>query len=83
MSLQALAQEPFVLPAPGTMIPQSNGFAPAVLRSIKIFPDNPLKFDFILDAGESTLKEDALQEESTKLIKYTASIQVCELRKAV
>ena len=58
------------LPSPGVMVPLSPGFAPAILKGVKIFPDNPLRFDFIIDTGDSGLKKEALKEESTKLIKY-------------
>lgn len=58
------------LPNPGVMVPLSPGFAPAMLRGIKIYPNNPLKFDFILDSGDTGLKGEALKTESEKLIKY-------------
>ncbi|MBF0522820.1 MAG: hypothetical protein HQL24_07175 [Candidatus Omnitrophica bacterium] len=45
-------------------------FNPVVIRGIKIFPDNPLKFDFIVDTAQSNLKDEAFKQESTKLIKY-------------
>ena len=38
-----------VLPAPGVMVSATNAFHPAVVKGIKIFPDNPLRFDFIID----------------------------------
>jgi hypothetical protein len=40
-----------VLPAPGQMVPLSASSAPAVLKGIKIYPENPFRFDFILDVG--------------------------------
>ncbi|MDD3375412.1 MAG: hypothetical protein PHY73_06820 [Candidatus Omnitrophica bacterium] len=58
------------LPNPGVMVPSSPGFAPAMLRGIKIYPNNPLKFDFILDSGDTGLKGETLKPESKKLIKY-------------
>jgi hypothetical protein len=58
------------LPAPGTMILPSTSFIPPVLKGIKVFPDNPLKFDFIIDTGHAPLKEEGVKIESTKLIKY-------------
>ncbi len=64
------AQESLFLPAPGTMVVASPNFIPAVMKGIKIFPDNPLRFDFIIDTGHSNLAGDALKTESTKLIKY-------------
>src|SRR3989338_2957845 len=64
------AQNAFTLPAPGTMITLSPAFVPPMLQGIKIFSNNPLRFDFILDTGNSTLQDEGLQEESSKLIKY-------------
>lgn len=58
------------LPAPGTMVKLSAGYAPAVIKGIKIYADNPLRFDFIIDTGDSKLNDDALKDESAKLIKY-------------
>jgi len=61
------------LPNPGQMVPLSPGFIPAVVRGIKIHPDNPLKFDFIIDSGDSNLKGEDLKDESEKLIRYFLS----------
>ena len=60
------------LPQPGTMLNLSRAFVPVLVRGIKIYPDNNLKFDFILDSGstESGLNESSLKQESTRLIKY-------------
>ncbi len=58
------------LPAPGTMVRMSPGFTPAIIRGMKIFADNPLQFDFIVDRGDSGLKGEALKSEGEKLIKY-------------
>jgi hypothetical protein len=70
------AQE-FTLPAPGAMVALSPTFDPPILKGIKVHPDNPFKFDFILDQGDS--KDANLKEESTKLIKYfMASLTIPE-----
>ena len=45
------AQE-FRLPVPGVMVRQSPAFNPPILKGIKVHPDNPLSFDFILDTGD-------------------------------
>ena len=62
------------LPVPGTMVSVSEAFAPALIRGMTIHPDNPLRFDFIVDVGDSGLKADKdrrrLSQESKKLIKY-------------
>ncbi|GEM_PF-6306142 len=73
------AQAVFNLPVPGTMVPVSAGFVPARLIGITIHPDNPLKFDFIVNTGDANLTGQALKEESRKLIKYfLASLTVPE-----
>src|SRR3989338_7504258 len=75
----AYAQVIGSLPVPGTMVTLSPGFAPAVLRGIKVYPQNPFQFDFIVDTGKSGLQGEELKKESTKLIKYfLASLTVPE-----
>jgi len=63
------------LPPVGQMVSISPSFTPVSIKGIKIFPDNPLRFDFIVDTGNSGLDAGnaelhSLQEESTRLIKY-------------
>ena len=41
------------LPVPGVMVHLSSLFDPPILKGIKVNPDNPFKFDFILDRGDS------------------------------
>ena len=73
--------EELVLPTPGTMVHLSPAFNPPVLKGIKVHPDNPFRFDFILDKGDvhspplmggvrGGLTDSQLKQESTKLIKY-------------
>ncbi len=77
--LPAQAQGGVFLPAPGIRVSLSPEFNPPVLKGIKVHPDNPFRFDFILDKGDSTLANDQLKEESSKLIKYfLASLTVPE-----
>ncbi|MBF0489351.1 MAG: hypothetical protein HQL15_01865 [Candidatus Omnitrophica bacterium] len=74
----AHAQE-FHLPAPGVMVHLSPPLNPPILKGIKVHPDNPFQFDFILDKGDSALSNDHLKEESSKLIKYfLASLTIPE-----
>ena len=57
-------------------------FNPPILKGIKVHPDNPFRFDFILDQGDGSVEtaiNPSLQEESTKLIKYfLASLTIPE-----
>lgn len=62
----AYAQEVF-LPAPGKLIGLSQPFQPPVLKGIKVDPQNPLKFDFILDPGQNPKSDHG---EIQKLIRY-------------
>ena len=65
------------LPAPGVMVHLSPEFKPPTLKGIKVHPDNPFRFDFILDRGDSLHGD--LKQESTKLIKYfLASLTIPE-----
>ncbi len=67
------------LPAPGVMVHLSPPFDPPILKGIKVHPDNPFRFDFILDKGDGELNNDQLKNESRKLIKYfLASLTIPE-----
>src|SRR5208283_5492234 len=69
----------FRLPAPGVMVHLSPEFNPPILKGIKVHPDNPFHFDFILDKGDSELNNDQIKNESSKLIKYfLASLTIPE-----
>ena len=43
----------FRLPAPGVRVHLSPQFNPPILKGIRVHPDNPFRFDFILDKGDS------------------------------
>ena len=73
------AQNVANLPTPGTLITTSPSYTPAIMAGMTIYPDNPLKFDFIIDVGDDNLNGDALKNESEKLISYfMASLTVPE-----
>ena len=87
--LPLVKADEFRLPAPGVMIHLSPEFNPAILKGIKVHPENPFLFDFILDQGDTMngpgplrsrdQVRSGLREESTKLIKYfLASLTVPE-----
>jgi ribosomal protein L21E len=72
----AQAQD-LALPAPGVMVRLSPVFNPPILKGIKVHPDNPFRFDFIMDIGDdislqgaSFATKQSLKELSTKLVKY-------------
>jgi GGDEF domain-containing protein len=60
----------FRLPLPGVMVHLSPPLDPPILKGIKVHPENPFRFDFILDKGDSQASDDLLKAESGKLIKY-------------
>ena len=71
------AQE-FLLPAPGVRVALSPEYNPALLKGLKVHPENPFKFDFILDQGDSHAHAN-LKQEATRLIKYfLASLTIPE-----
>ena len=78
---QAHAQ--MVLPTPGTMVSLSAAFNAIMLKGIKINPDNPMQFDFLIDAGDekgdrllfsedekSSLSPFSFKNTADRLIKY-------------
>ncbi len=58
------------LPEPGKMISLSPKFVPAYVKGISIYPNDPFKFDFIIDTGDTKLNDRQFKEESNKLVKY-------------
>ena len=58
------------LPAAGTMVELSPSFDPIILRGMKLFPEDPFKFEFIIDKSDNKLKEDELKDESVRMVKY-------------
>ncbi|MBL8013896.1 MAG: HEAT repeat domain-containing protein [Candidatus Omnitrophica bacterium] len=77
----ALARQGLNLPAPGSMVALSSAYVPVLLKGIKVHPQNPLLFDFIIDSGQSGLDLQSAQfkEETQKLIRYfLASLTIKE-----
>jgi len=79
------------LPDPGVRVSLSPAFNPPVLKGLKVHPDNPFRFDFILDKGDedllnsdlssrdSGIRDKALKSQAQRLIKYfLASLTVPE-----
>jgi len=70
LAISAQAQSVLDLPSPGTMVSLSPAFNPTMIKGITIHPEDPFLFDFIVHPGDDHLQDEALQEESMKLIKY-------------
>ena len=77
------------LPAPGQLISLTPSFSPPLIRGLKIYRNNPFKFQFIMSEGDPRPGEDNeenfaakqlfLKEEGNKLVKYfLASLTVPE-----
>lgn len=58
------------LPMPGAMVGITPSYVPIAIKGLKVFPDNPFRFDFILDTGNSKFADEDLKSESNLLIKY-------------
>jgi hypothetical protein len=78
---RSYAQGLLTLPAPGSMVNLSPAYVPVLIKGLKVHPENPLLFDFILDTGSSGLNVSSAEfkAESEKLIKYfLASLTIKE-----
>ena len=64
------AQTLFNLPVLGTTVSLTPSFRPLTLSGLNLYPDNPFKFDFLVDQGDTTLKDEDLRRETNRLIKY-------------
>lgn len=67
---QTYAQSVMALPAPGVMVNMSASYVPVMLRAVKIHPDQPLVFDFIVDSGNTQAEQALIKSETQKLVKY-------------
>ncbi|NTV29689.1 MAG: hypothetical protein HGA80_06390 [Candidatus Omnitrophica bacterium] len=61
------------------MMGLSGAFNPPVLKGIKVYPDKPFRFDFILDKGDAEYSDAQLKTDCGRLLKYfLASLTVPE-----
>lgn len=58
------------LPALGSLVPLSPDFEPVLLKGMTIHPENPFRFDFIVDSGNTNFSGRDVQRESERLVKY-------------
>lgn len=67
------------MPAPGTMVGFTSHHTPVLIRGVMVDPNEPFRFDFLMDTGNAMVNDDDFQEESIRLIKYfLASLTVPE-----
>lgn len=65
------AQNPInTLPVPGEVVLTTDAFQAPALAGLSVYPNNPLKFDFLIDAGDSNPTRAELSEQASTLIKY-------------
>jgi hypothetical protein len=70
-----------LLPKPGAMLNLTPAYVPVLIKGLRVHPENPLLFDFILDTGKSGFQVNSpeFKAESQKLIKYfLASLTIKE-----
>ena len=60
----------FVLPPLGTMVSPTSEYIPMTIKGITIYPEDPFKFDFIMNTGNTQLAGEAFRAESRVLISY-------------
>ena len=70
MDVRVYAQGVIPLPPPGTRLALSPVVAPPLLKGIKVFRNDPFRFDFILDKGDVPSTDAQVKTDSTRLIKY-------------
>ncbi|MBZ0165639.1 MAG: hypothetical protein K8I00_02450, partial [Candidatus Omnitrophica bacterium] len=63
-------QAEFRLPVPGTMVSFSEDFNPVLMKGLRIDPDNPLRFEFVIDPGDTDLTPAQFEQETAKVVKY-------------
>ncbi len=75
------ADAELLLPAPGSMVNITPAYVPVIVKGLRVHPENPILFDFIVDTGNSglTTSSPELKSESERLIKYfLASLTIPE-----
>lgn len=58
------------LPEVGQMVTMSTAYQPTLMQGLRVYPDDALRFDFMMHTGDSGLSGEALKAESQRLIAY-------------
>ncbi len=61
---------PAALPIPGTLLGVTQAFKPLCITGVNIDPTNPLRFNFIIDEGDTSLSSEEFDRESMRLVRY-------------
>ncbi|MBF0512123.1 MAG: hypothetical protein HQL13_07345 [Candidatus Omnitrophica bacterium] len=68
----SFSQTQIFLPVVGARVNLSSSYIPVLMKGLRVHPENPLLFDFIIDTGKTGVKVHSpeFKVESHKLIKY-------------
>ncbi|NTV29458.1 MAG: hypothetical protein HGA80_05195 [Candidatus Omnitrophica bacterium] len=58
------------LPEPGALLTPGGAGTPVILKGLVIHPEDPLKFDFLMDTGTEMSSGEELRREADRSIKY-------------
>ena len=70
VNIQSSYAQVAFLPAAGTMVDFTPKFNPLMVKGVKLYPDNPFKFDFIADIGDQDLSQEQMKIQGEKLGSY-------------
>ncbi len=60
----------FVLPKPGTRVSLSQSVESILIKGLKIHPENPFVFDFIVDPGQEKAGADDFKKTTQRMVNY-------------
>ncbi|MBF0594092.1 MAG: hypothetical protein HQL22_03920, partial [Candidatus Omnitrophica bacterium] len=69
-SVRPVYAQGIILPPPGEAVGLSKPFVPCLMTGVRFYPQNPFRFDFIVEPGDTGLSGPSLKDESTKLVEY-------------
>ena len=69
-SLVPNASAQALMSKPGEMVALSPAFTPPLLKGVKVYANDPLRLDFIVDRGDERAGKNAQTDDVTRLIKY-------------
>ena len=67
---QSIPLASFNLPSPRAMVGLSESFNLPIINGLSVYPDNPLRFGFLINKGDEPLADQAFKKETIKLVKY-------------
>jgi hypothetical protein len=69
----------FHLPKAGVRVNLSPAFTPVLIKGLKVHPENPFMFDFIVDPGQEKLNAEDFNKTSQRMVNYfLASLAIPE-----